>query len=238
MPRHFSFTEIWVSHPISFTYPGKKIASHCTCWGSLVASVGGLLANYLGGNWGNAAFIVSIGGLITAIGGLIASIGNQVVAVLKIYSDQEKSEREAKLARHDMANHLQEAKLRIEELKAVLAENQARIDDQHFLIMNLSQMSRSNRTEIKALELGQAENHQKIDDINRVGSESVEVLAVAASGTKELVAGAVVPKVEEANTRLEDLRSLIEIQHREIESLKVAFANANIAIPLQTAEGH
>jgi hypothetical protein len=69
----------------------------------------------------------SIAGLLVAIGGLATAIGAQIQPMLQLWISERRAEREQKWARHDLANKLQAAYLRISYLEHVVAENQAAI---------------------------------------------------------------------------------------------------------------
>lgn len=80
----------------------------------------------------------STAGLLVAIAGLAAAIGPQLQAALKVYLEERRAERVAKLERHDLANRLQEALLRIALLQDQISANTVTIDYNRSLVQGLA----------------------------------------------------------------------------------------------------
>lgn len=96
--------------------------------GSVLATIGGVASRILGTSHPDAALLLAWGGLLTAFGGMIASVGSQVVAFTKIWSEGQLASTKASMERHDLANKLQIANLRILEQENSIAEYRSRID--------------------------------------------------------------------------------------------------------------
>ncbi|MGE5754264.1 MAG: hypothetical protein ACM35G_00905 [Planctomycetaceae bacterium] len=141
------------------------VAAHLTFGGSITAMVSGLVALATEQSPSAGAQIVGMAGLVTALGGLVTALGNQVITVLKIFVEERRQDREAKLARHDLNNRLNAANLEIQNLSEVIEENRRRIEDQHQLIMSLARGHGVNRGRIEDQQLSIANLSEVVDEI-------------------------------------------------------------------------
>ena len=73
------------------------VAAHLTFGGSISAMVSGLVSLATEQFPSAGAQIVGMAGLVTALGGLVTALGNQVITVLKIFVEQRRQDREARL---------------------------------------------------------------------------------------------------------------------------------------------
>jgi hypothetical protein len=143
-----------------------------TFGGSFVAIASGLISNASEGAPSSAALVVALAGLMTASGGLVTAIGSQVIALVKIWVDQRRQDREAKMERHNLANRLNAANLEIKDLSEVLEQDRRRIEEQNLLVMNLSKAHGVNRGRIEDqqasimnLSEAQGANRGRIEDL-------------------------------------------------------------------------
>jgi hypothetical protein len=91
---------------------------------------------------------ISFAGLLLAIAGLITALASLFVPIARIWSDNQRAERERRTADHDLSNKLNAASLRITELEE-LRQQDARIIGQFMekLAHNIVQPDRAVRPE-------------------------------------------------------------------------------------------
>jgi len=95
--------------------------------GSLIAFMGGLLVAVVEGAQGARA--TALAGLVVALAGLVTAFGGVMVPLFKLWLQERENDRQAKLKRHDFANHLNAANIQIVELSDRLADALAAIDE-------------------------------------------------------------------------------------------------------------
>jgi hypothetical protein len=119
---HFPVAQRWSKHHMSFRR--LTIGDAFTAGGVVLLFVGGRMLMTANDGAVLTGLIVSVTGLIGTIGGIGSTF---VLPMFKVYLEDRRADKFAKIQRHDMANKLQAALFEIAELKARTTQQEVKI---------------------------------------------------------------------------------------------------------------